>query len=61
MAKGYSPGYKYGLNNTSLGDIYNSYVVADMIQKVVLENADPQETLTWAQKQMEDISASTNQ
>ena len=32
-----------------------------MIQKVVLENADPQETLTWAQKQMEDISASTNQ
>lgn len=61
VAKGYSPGYKYGLNNTSLGDIYNSYVVADMIQKVVLENADPQETLTWAQKQMEDISASTNQ
>lgn len=49
-------GNKYGAVNLNLAEIYNSYVISDMMQKVLLAGEDVQTAVSWAQGRMEEIN-----
>ena len=56
-AKGaYALGCRHGAVNLTLSEIYNSLIISDMVQKVVLEGKPAADAVAWAQVQMEDIS-----
>ena len=51
----YALGNKYGAVNTSMAEIYNSYIISDMIQKVLLNQENVEEAVKWASDKMETI------
>ncbi|MBS6644519.1 MAG: sugar ABC transporter substrate-binding protein [Clostridiaceae bacterium] len=54
--KGYATGNKYGAVNLSMTEINGSFVVADMIQKIVVDQVSIPEAVKWAQGKMVEIS-----
>ena len=52
----YALGLSHGAVNLNLAEIYNSLIISDMVQKVVLEGEPAADAVAWAQVQMEDIS-----
>ena len=48
-------GNKYGAVNMNMAEIYNSYIISDMIQKVLLNQENVEEAVKWASDKMETI------
>ena len=53
---GYSVGAKYGIHNFSLTEIDDSLVIADMMQKILVENMPAAEAVKWAHDKMVQLS-----
>ena len=53
---GYMLGAKYGLVNLALSEIYNSNVIADMIQMTIVSGDSSEEAVEWAETRMEEIA-----
>ena len=51
----YALGNKYGAVNMNMAEIYNSYIISDMIQKVLLNQENVEEAVKWASDKMETI------
>lgn len=49
-------GFAYGANNLAIGSISGELVLADMVQKVIIEGASPEEAVKWAHEKMEELS-----
>lgn len=44
-----------GAVNMNMAEIYNSYIISDMIQKVLLNQENVEEAVKWASDKMETI------
>ena len=52
----YALGNKYGAVNLNTAEIYNSYIISDMIQKVLLTGEDVEEAVNWATTEMNKVN-----
>lgn len=51
----YALGNRYGAVNMNMAEIYNSYTISDMLQKVLLNGVDAGEAVSWASEEMKKI------
>jgi multiple sugar transport system substrate-binding protein len=56
LSVGYPFGHKYGPVNANFASMYGAQLFTDMVQKVCLEGASPEEAAAWAQKTMEEMN-----
>lgn len=52
----YAIGNKYGAVNMNMAEIYNSFIISDMLQKALLNNTDVGEAVSWANNQINKIN-----
>lgn len=53
---GYATGNKYGATNLALTEINGAFVIADMMQKIIVDNTDTAEAVKWAHDKMVQLS-----
>ncbi len=55
LSVGFPFGHKYGPVNENFASMYGAQLFTDMVQKVCLEGATPEEAAAWAQQAMEEM------
>lgn len=57
---GFAPGNRFGPVNLAATEINGSFVIADMVHKIVADNMPVEEAVEWAQNTMQTISNEVN-